>query len=1068
MKRSILIGFLLLLVAGLEAGQVQSLYLRGTVYSKSDQQPIPGVNVVLKGSTTGVVTDGNGSFQMELKAGIHRVTVSFIGFKSQEIEVELPQSLPLQILLEEDELILSAVEVVSTGFQDLPAERTTGSFVQIDNKLFSRRVSTNLLDRLEDVSPGLIFNRDRADLNSGESISIRGNSTLLADRQPLIVVDNLAYDGPIENLNPNDVESITVLKDAAAASIWGARAGNGVIVIKTKKGGLNTPLQVSLNSNLTVGEAFDPYYRPQMSIAEFLGIEQRLFSEGYYDNLYDSYNKLKLSPAVEDLYANQNGELSDAGLASNLSGYRQTDVRSDLQKYLYRPSLNQQYALNFRGGGDRYSYFYSLGYDDNQETQAARSRERITINGKQTWSLLSDKLSFSLGTYLIQSTRTNGFPAGVDFEPYDRLADQDGSALPVFRDYNRRFKNWAEDNGALNWDYYPLKEIGRSPSRDKLTEIRATLGLGYQITNTLDWQVNYQYWTGINSGEQVFGADSYYSRNQVNLFTDLADPAQPVKNIPEGAIRNSAQGRSFSNNLRTQLNYNQQFNQIHQVNGLAGIEVKDFQQELQNGTMYGYNSETGVSQPVNYDTRYRQLTTGFSATIPYGERFSGSTDRFVSLFANGSYALKGRYTVTGSIRSDASNLYGVETNQRRVPLWSAGLAWIMSEESWMDDSWVSYLKLKASYGFNGNTNPAATAYTTARYYPASLNSWVGQPWLTVLSPPNGAARWEKIKIINIGAEFEAWNGRVSGTLEGYRKEGLDLFGIQPYFPSSGYDVVTRNYANTESHGLDLSLNTRILRGKFNWSVAFFHSLIKEKVSSYEQTPTAINLAGYSSGMLGIIPEPREGFPLYSIFSYPFAGLDPDNGSPRGLVAGEASTDYSAIFSNTTVEDLVYQGSAIPTNFGSIRNEVGFAGFELSFNISYRLGYYFKRETVSYTSLNRGSITHSDYENRWQKPGDEVNTSIPSDPLKVDQLRSSFELLNESRVRKGDHIRWQDIRLAYTFDKAGFPKLPVRSIQLYAYANNLGIIWKSAKDVSDPDYRNSQALRSVSFGLNVNF
>lgn len=1068
MKKLLLIAWLLLLYSGLEARQNQSGSLTGTVIEKSNGLPIPGVNILLKGSTQGVVTDPNGEFSIELPIGNQSLLISFIGFKSQEIALQIPRAEPLFIELDEDELILSAVEIVSTGFQDLPAERATGSFVQIDNKLLTRRISTNVLDRLEDITPGLIFNRDRADLDKGESISIRGNSTLLADRQPLIVVDNLAYDGPISNLNPNDVESITVLKDAAAASIWGARAGNGVIVIKTKKGKLNTPLQVSLNSNVTLGEAFDPFYRPQMGIAEFVEIEQRLFTDGYYDNIYDSYDKLKLSPLVEDLYAHQNGELSDSELSAKLAGYKDQDVREDAGQYLYRPSLYQQYALNLNGGGEKYSYFFSMGYDENRETQRGNSRERITLSGQQQWNLLNKKLNLSLGTYLIQSTQVNGFPSGTDFDPYALLADQNGTPLPVFRDYNIRFKNWAEEIGSLNWEYYPLEEIGRSPQVDKLTEIRAVLGLDYKISDAFEWQVNYQYWTGLNSGERVYSQDSYYARNQINLFTDLSDSTQVIKNIPDGAIRNSSSGTSFSNNLRTQLNFHQVIDESHRINALAGMELKDYQQNFQSGRLYGFDPETGVSQPLNYDTRYPQLNTGFSSNIPYEERYGKTVNRFVSIFANAGYTFKDKYTLTSSLRSDASNLYGVETNQRRVPLWSAGLGWIMSGESWMENSWISYLKLKGSYGFNGNTNPAATAYTTARYYPSSQNSWVGQPWLTVLNPPNALARWEKIKIINFGTEFEFWNGRVSGTLEGYQKEGLDLFGIQPYYPSSGFDRVTRNYANTKSHGFDLSLNSRIIVGKFNWSLAFFHSMIKEKVTSYGQDPTAVNLAGYSSGMLGIIPEPRAGYPLYSIFSFPFAGLDPSNGNPRGFVDGEPSTDYSSILGNATVDDLVYHGSAIPTNFGSIRNQFGFAGFELSVNISYRLGYYFKRETVSYTSLNRGNITHADYENRWQSPGDELLTNIPSDPLQVDQLRSSFELLNASRVRKGDHIRLQDVRISYTLDQSIYSKLPFNNVQLYVYANNLGILWKSAKDVVDPDFRNAQSFRTISFGLNINF
>lgn len=383
------------------------------------------------------------------------------------------------------------------------------------------RVSTNILDRLEDVTPGLIFNRDRTDLSPGESISIRGNSTLLSDRRPLIVVDNLIYDGPIENLNPNDVENITVLRDAAAASIWGARAGNGVIVIKTRRGGFNQPMKVGLNSNLTLGKEFDPFYDPKMSISDFIAVEQRLFGEGFYDFLYDGFTKQDLSPLVEDLFAKELEQITDQELQVRLDAYGKRDVRRHLEEYLYRPSLNQQYALNVSGGSAGYSYLFSMGYDANMETQVDRSRSRITLNGQQNWKVVGEKLELGLGTYLISNQRQDGFPQVSGIYPYESLVDEEGNPLSVIRDYNPRFKSNAVSKGALDWNYVPVREIGLTPLKIGETETRLNFRIAWKILDGLMAESNYQYWGLWGNQERVCPSQSYFARNLVNLYTQL-------------------------------------------------------------------------------------------------------------------------------------------------------------------------------------------------------------------------------------------------------------------------------------------------------------------------------------------------------------------------------------------------------------------------------------------------------------------------------------------------------------------------------------------------------------------
>lgn len=1067
--RLILSAFVLLGTVSLSLAQTRGEFpVQGKVLQHADRSPFPGVTVLVKGTTTGTVTDEDGKFSLSLLEGRATLTLSFIGYQTQETALEIPQKQELEVLLQEDSYSLSEVTVFSTGFQEIPAERATGSFVGIDQKLFNRRVSTNLLDRLEDITPGLIFNRDRADLENGESISIRGNSTIQADRNPLLVVDNMIYDGPIQNINPYDVESITVLRDAAAASIWGAKAGNGVIVIKTKTGQLDQPMRVNLTTNLTLGQAFDPFYSPQMSISDFVDVEKRLFEEGYYEFLYESYDNQNLSPVVEDLYSHRLGLIPDSELDSRLNAYRTTDVRNDLRKYLYRPSFNQQYALSINGGSSSYSYFFSLGYDQNQETRVAQSRDRITLNGRQKWSILKQKGELEMGTYLISNSSSDGFPDISSLYPYDRLADATGNALAVIQNHNPRFKQNAMGNGVLDWNYRTLEEVGLSPMERKSLETRINLRLAYTLLEDLKLESNYQFWNQAASSQQIYDEQSYYTRNQINLYARLREEQTPLFVLPVGGIRDLTNSTGQSHTWRNQLSFTKLLRETHAVTALAGFELKNFQTETNQNRSYGYNRETGISQAVDYLGFYPQLNTGWKYQIPFVESVAGTIDRFVSVFVNAGYTYRDKYTLTLSARSDASNLYGVSTNQRRVPLWSAGLGWILTDEDWLDASWIDFLKIRTSYGFNGNTNPAATAFTTGIFYGGDTNPLVGRPWMWLMNPPNPQLRWEKIKIINLGLDWELLQGRITGSLELFRKDGIDLFGVQPYFPSSGNLTVTRNYANTRTIGYDLNLSGRIIQGKFNWTSTWFHSLIDEKVSRYSDIPRPQNVATYSSGRVGLLPEPVEGYPLYSIFSFASGGLDPNDGRPRGILDGEPSTNYASILSQTRLEDLVYHGSAIPSQFGAWRNQFSWKNWEVSANLTYRLGYVFRRESLSYTSLNRGSITHADYALRWQKPGDELITTVPSDPLTVDPARTTFELVNSDRIRKGDHIRFQDIQIAYSLSRGTNFRLPFESLRVYGYANNLGILWKAAKDVPDPDFRNVQALTSYSLGLTIQF
>ncbi|MEB2782677.1 SusC/RagA family TonB-linked outer membrane protein [Algoriphagus sp. C2-6-M1] len=1055
MKNFILVSLMCLLLNSVCAQQTTYL-LNGEVVDKQSGEPLPGVNLIIKGKMIGTVTDEEGRFELDLPNGPSTLKASYIGYVSQEIELNIPASGTLRIQLEEDFHSLQEFQVVSTGFQELSPERTTGSFVKLDEELITRRVTENLLERFADVTPGLLVVNDGFSTNQEPTITIRGNSTILAENQPLIVVDNLAYDGSLNSINPNDVESITILKDAAAASIWGAKAGNGVIVITTKKGRAGQGMKVSLNTNVTWGQQSDAFYTPQMQIGGFVDQEVKLFQKGYYAGRVTAYNKPRLSPVVETLLQHESGEISDAELQQALQVYKSQDVRNDLEKYFYRPSLHQQYALGISGGSDVYTYSFSAGWDDTKGDRVTEYNSRLTLSSNQNWSLLNRKLDVGVGTYFSLATSESALPGISNFFAYDILGDEMGNPLPVSQSFSDRFKESVSPMGLLNWNYVPLEEIGLSPKNSSSNDLRINANLGYQLLPGLKASVLYQYWTNSYFNSTLQPLEAYTTRELINDFTSQDEQGNLMHAVPVGGILDEAKNRSYSHTLRAQLSWDKEFSESHLLNLLGGVELKDQQSNGSAYRSYGYDEKIGVSQPVDYVNYYPRLSTGFQSSISFQDDFSGTVNRYLSAYVNAGYTWKHKYLLNASGRVDKSNLFGVNTNQKTVPLWSAGFGWIASEEQFLSTSWLSFLKLRATYGYNGNTNTEATAYTTAYYYGAGYNNLVGQPFLGVLTPPNPELRWERIKIINLGLDYKLFDGKWFGSLDLYKKTGEDLLGPLSVYPSSGFNSAVLNYASTSTNGMDLSLNYRLAKGEFSWTSSFIYSVVKEKVTDYENEPTPSQIMGSQPGA----EVPVLGKPLHYIYSYPWAGLNPDTGAPMGLMEGSASEDYQAIL-QLPEEDLIYHGSSRPTSFGAFRNQFDWKGWNLSFNITYRLGYYFRDLSVNYDEVNRGNISHSDYDQRWQALGDQ--TFIPSDPNAVNRQRNSFYLRSSALVEKGDHIRFQDIRVGYDFAMPRFEKF-----QVYGYLNNLGLIWKASDRVNDPDHRYSNLPRTVALGLSFTF
>ncbi|TDE09564.1 SusC/RagA family TonB-linked outer membrane protein [Dyadobacter psychrotolerans] len=1050
----------------------QSVTVRGKIISADTQIPLVGASVVHKSSHTGVSADSSGAFTMDLPAADPIVIVSFIGYTKKEIIMSAGQQ--VEIRLEPDQNQLGEV-IVSSGYQQIPRERSTGSFVHVDNELLNRRVSTDVLSRLADVAPGLIFNRSGASKSGAQSaISIRGQSTLFAKEDPLIVVDNFPYTGDLGLINPNDVESITILKDAAAASIWGAQSGNGVIVITTKTGRFNQPVQVSFNSNITTGKRPDLYYLPVISSSDYIDIEQMLFSRGYYRSIENADAKTALTPVVELLIENRDGKITDQQLQNGIEAFKGRDVRSDLNKYLYRNSLSQQYSLSIKGGSANQRYFASAGFDKNLSTSVGNGVGRVTLNVNNTYALLKQKLEISTAIYYTSSktdqnainTSDLNLSAGNPIFPYARLADENGNAVSLPHLYRDKFIAESMGKGLLDWRYSPQQELRLGDNSISNAEYRINLNTQYKILPGLNAQVLYQYVSNNTERKDRQDKDSWYVRDLINRFSSVGADGAVIRPVPAGDILNLSSVSSASHNLRAQLNFSKDWKGISSLSMLAGAEVRQLNTMGNGSILYGYDDELATSVMVDYLANYTAFVnpTSKSNRIPYTASLSDLTDRYISYYANGAYTFKNRYTLSASSRLDQSNLFGVKTNQKGVPLYSTGLSWMISREGFYDVDWLAYLNLRMTYGYNGNIDKSLSAYTTA-YYTEGIRSATGLPYATIANPPNPQLRWERTRMINFAVDFKTRNNIISGSFEYYLKKGLDLIGNAAFAPQTGISSFRGNTANSKGHGIDLNLHSRNLNGSLGWQTDFFLSYAADQVTKYLLKPTSI--AGSYLGGSNLVP--TEGKPLYAVYSYRWAGLDPANGDPIGYLNDETSKDYAAIKSATTLDQLNFHGTMRPLIFGAMRNTITFKQLSVSANISYRLGYYVRLPSVNYATILSGQGGHADYNKRWQNPGDELRTNVPSMPTTINVLRNEIYAYSSALVQKGDHVRLQDINVAYTLSKARFKNFPFQSAQIYLYANNLGLIYKKAKMDLDPDYILSPpAPKTLSAGVKVDF
>ncbi|MGA6119329.1 SusC/RagA family TonB-linked outer membrane protein [Sphingobacterium anhuiense] len=1042
------------------------------IVDKETNKPLEGATFI--SDRYKLKSDRNGQIALPKGKSTIKVSLSFTGY----------QVLDTLLSLQKDHRIALTVKIsvidevyINTGFQKISKERAVGSYQVINEESLNRSNSTDILGRLKNVSNSVLFpDAYSASSYNGQqqttpNLTVRGISTLRnQSQQPLIIVDNFPYEGNIIDISPNDVENISILKDAAATSIWGSKAGNGVIVITTKNG------KGKLKQSLTVSSQMAWTEKPKlmqdriMTSAAYIEFEEFLFDKGFYTSIETNRAKKALSPWIEALIEKRDGKRTADQLEQLRAELSRRDVRQDYLKHIYVAPFMQQYGVAYTDNNGKSSIRSSLNFDQNraslEQNRYKRATFRTNYSSKITEQLqLTSIVGITWNDRSLTSSQSNyGYNllkmGDRSLPPYIRFTDEDGLPISIAKDYRAGFiEQVSKENLLLDWSYNPILESQLNPQRQKDLNTIGSLQLNYKLLKGLDLEAIYQFQYSYQTDQDLNGLDSYFARDLINRFSQVQNNKVTYV-VPKGGILKLGDSRSLSNQLRLQTQFNRTWGTMHSLQALAGMEIRSMDAQSNASLTYGYDDNSlAYSSALDFATRYPiYANLAVNSTINNAKSFSDLSDRFVSYYGNINYDYRNWIQVYASIRKDASNLFGVETNKKWTPLWSTGLSWNLKEFLQIGATGVDLLKIKGTFGYSGNAPTNIAAKTVLLRYPNSDTYNVNLPYAWIQNPPNENLRWEQVGTVNVGVDFSFWNNRLAGSLEFFRKNTKDLLAAVPLDLTSGVASMIMNSGTTRVNGVDLNLSSFATLKSIKWKTNLMLSFTENKVVDYYFNYASANLY-LSSGIT-----PVEGYQAFPIFSYKWNGLDPETGNPIGLFNGEPSQSYTDIVRNTKLEDLVYHGTARPRYFGNWLNSFSYGPLTLSANIGFYFDYYFRRNSINYTALVNSGSGHADYLLRWQKAGDELHTYVPSLQYPVMANRETFYTNSSILVERGDHIRVNDIRCELNLDKWLSSKY---QISVHGGLNNIGILWRKNEHKLDPQANGSiTEPRTVLFGVKI--
>ena len=1078
----------------------QRRVLRGTV-TDSRGEPLIGVSVRIPGTRQGTVTDVDGRFTLPMPADRSHIELSYIGMKPQRLSVKGREQ--ITAVMEEDSQMLD--DFVVTGYQTISKERATGAFDIMDRSKLESSIHTDALSALEGEVPGLSTYNDK--------IIIRGVSTFSSSvgNDPLIVIDGMPTEQSLADININDIESITVLKDAAASSIYGVRAANGVIsVVTTRQVKDRTDIRFTADWKWEQNPSLSDYHLA--STSDIIDFElQHISSSALRTNQTEAYmlkDQLKgigeagrtsstlnyYSPLRYARYQYTNGLMSEADYNALVNGWRALDYRREYMDLAWRTPLRQSYNLSVNSGTDRQSTYVSLNYTG--DAQRVISNENRSFKGYiKTTQKLTDWLSFDLGVDAQFERRTSGdsnYTSFTTLEPYTQIQDAEGNR--VYRDYvdlsNQTFMGGLHINQKIldqieglpqfmPYTFNILDELEDNLTRQENFYIRSFAKLNFDIMEGLRFTTSFSYEYAKDNSETYNSADSYYIRFLRNRFATYA-PVNSV--IPEGGRMSMTDTSQDNWTFRNQLDYNTTIKDDHAINLSAGLELRQNKVGIPNtSTYYGYDPVSLAYTTLDVNTLrtigtresyiYNNNTSADAVRdgsynrlldLSLAPSLSSLENRYFSGYFVGGYTYKDRYGISGSFRIDQANLFGTDPKYRYRPLWSVGFKWNMAKEDFMKSlTWIDVLDLRGSYGLTGNVDQTTTPYLVANMY--TQNRWTAEtiPYTSISTAPNPMLRWERTASWNVGVDFILLDGKLNGKMDYYYKKSDDLLATIEVPFTSGYSSQRVNYGAMTNHGFEMSLTSPWFRNR-DWSLetsfSFYYNKNKVTRSFYNATQASHLISGAYM---------QQGRPFAALYAYRYDGLtsggtDEQNGIPQILRAdgsevvtfNDDGTVNIAPSSTMKPEDLVYMGSRTPVWGGSFTQRIRFRDWELSAFVVYYGGH--KVYVPSFDFYNSSYNTLSDfYADSWTP--ENPDSEIPKHYFLYDKTANASYVIglqemyqkSTANVKRGDLIRLRNVSLSYTLPARYAQKVRMENIRLTAQVNN-PCFWSAAGKGIDPE------------------
>ena len=1049
-KRLMTLLTMFLLCVGAAFSQTK---VNGTVVSQDDGQPVIGASVYIVGTNTGTVTDANGRFSLTCPAGKQTLRISCIGMEPIEVSAR-PN---MRIMLTSDTKALDEVIVVAYG--TAKKSQFTGAATAIDASKIETRQVSNVSKALAGNIAGVTATSSTGQPGTSAAIRVRGFGSINADMNPLYVLDGMPYDGDMSAIDPQDIEQISVLKDAAAAALYGARGANGVVMITTKKGRTNTEAKVTFDASWGSNSR-------EFTTMDVIDNTNQYYEQLYRTNYNQAYYNLGYSADMAHVFANQvvpgvtgyriytlpDGEdMFNVGGVLNPNatlGYSDGEyyyTPDDWQKKSFRNGLRQEYKVGVSGGTDRLSYYFAGGYLNDEGVIEGSGFERISTRlnveyKAKEWMKLRANLAYTNATSNYPDDQTESNSSGNAFGVAATLG-------PVYPFFSR-----GADGQILRNGKNPVYDYGDGTTGNFT---RNTMAIANPIGD-LVYQTNDYLMDIFNSrwGVDIMplkGLTLTYNLgiNLDNTRFHLATSPLYGQSKASGGEAEQAHDRTLGLTQQLMATYRHTFADKHSFDVLGVYETYDYTSE--SSTAYGSNLYRAGSWAVNNAIDNRR---GYGSEAKYAMR---------SWIGRINYDFMERYFASVSLRTDGSSRF--HKDNRWGTFWSISGAWNLGKEKFLQDqTWIDFLKLRASFGQQGNDN-IGNGYAYVDQYQMTGSDGVFSD-ATLTYKGNKELTWEKSNSFDVAVDFEFWKGRLSGTIDFYNRRTSDMLYNKPVAPSNGYSSIPMNIGSMRNRGIEIDLHSKLINTKdLTWNIDFNITHNSNKI--IELAP---DLEGELIDGSRIY---REGHSMYEYYFVKYAGVDPTTGLALYWAKDDNDQEYATTdWSVARTTNRQATGNLQPLFTGGFGTTLEFKGFDLSLQASYQLGgklYDNGYQSLMHagTSSTAGQAWHKDILNAWTP--NNTKTSVPR--IAVGDLYTNSQ--SDRWLVSSNYLSLNNITLGYTLPQSLVSKLQLQSVRVYGSADNVALF--AARKGLDPrigvissQNKYYSAIRAITGGIKVTF